>query len=152
MFRVFWCMPSLLYIAEWNCMNNWKTYCSCRSLLLKICMYKLRIMFRDNSIYLCLRNCTWHLKIRTAALSPRYMYTEYPTLLQICTCGLHLESFHHSTLTTTDTLVLFLPVKLLALNTTVCSVPAAMVDCFTLTVVAPLFLLYFWNGLFVLVW
>jgi len=32
--------------------------------------------------------------------------------------------------------VLFLPVKLLALNATVCSVPAAMVDGFTLTVVA----------------
>jgi len=49
---------------------------------------------------------------------------------------LHFESFHLSALTTTDTLVLFLPVKLLALNATVCRVPAAMVDGFTLTVVA----------------
>jgi len=49
---------------------------------------------------------------------------------------LHFKSFHLSALTTTDTLVLFLPVKLLALNATVCSVPAAMVDGFTLTVVA----------------
>jgi len=49
---------------------------------------------------------------------------------------LHFESFHLSALTTTDTFVFFLPVKLLALNATVCSVPAAVVDGFTLTVVA----------------
>jgi hypothetical protein len=67
----------------------------------------------------------------------RTFNTEFNDLLQLLYMWqLHLEYSHLSALPATDTLVLFLPVKLLALNAAVRSVPTAMIDSFTLTVVA----------------
>jgi hypothetical protein len=42
--------------------DKWPSYCSHRSLPLKICTYKLRTLFRNNSSHLCLWNWKWHLK------------------------------------------------------------------------------------------
>jgi hypothetical protein len=63
--------------------------------------------------------------------------TEFTDFLQLLyVWHLHLQYSHLSALPTTDALVLFLPVKLLALNAAVRCVPTAVIDGFTLTVVA----------------